>query len=101
MRATGRYQLRVYGIKDGELDEWVAEWRDCVLPLRRAHGFDVLGPWIVRDENRFVWIIGHDDFDAANQAYYESPERQSLDPDPARHLVETQAWLMDPIRTGS
>ena len=92
-----RYQLRVYRVKEGELDEWLAEWRDHVLPLRRAHGFEVLGPWVVRGENRFVWIIGHGDFEAANEAYYASPERRALDPDPARHLAETEAWLMDPV----
>ena len=96
-----RYELRLYTIKDGELDRWVAEWREHVLPLRRAHGFDVLGPWIISRENRFVWIIGHDDFEAANDAYYESPERQAVDPDPARHVAEAQTWLMDPLKTGS
>ena len=27
-----------------------------------------------------------DDFAAANAAYYDSPDRTALDPDPARHL---------------
>jgi hypothetical protein len=91
----------MYRVREGELDEWVTEWREHVLPLRRAHGFEVLGPWIVRGENRFVWIIGHEDVEAANEAYYGSPERQALEPDPTRHLAETQAWLMDPVRTDS
>jgi hypothetical protein len=96
-----RYQLRLYRVKEGELDDWIAEWRDHVLPLRRAHGFEVLGPWIVRGENRFVWIVGHEDFEAADEAYYKSPDRRAVEPDPVRHLAETQAWLMDPIRTDS
>ena len=44
-------QLRVYRIHRGVLDEWVREWREQVLPLRRAHGFDVLGSWIGRAES--------------------------------------------------
>ena len=91
------YELRIYRVRAGELDEWVDEWRAHVLPLRRAHGFEVVGPWVVRDESRFVWIIGHDDFAAANDAYYESPARRALDPDPARHLAETSAWLMEAL----
>lgn len=91
------YQLRSYRIKEGELDEWVDEWRQQVLPLRRDHGFDVLGPWIVRAESRFVWIIGHDEFEEADARYYASPERIALDPDPARHLAEAQTWLMEPL----
>jgi hypothetical protein len=91
-----RYQLRMYRIHDGELDDWIAEWRQSVLPLRSAKGFEVLGPWVNRAENRFVWVIGHEDFEAADAAYYDSPERRALHPDPARHLAEAQAWLMDP-----
>jgi hypothetical protein len=94
-----RYQLRLYRIREGELDAWLAEWREHVLPLRRAQGFEVLGPWVVRDEDRFVWILGHEDFDVANEAYYASPERLALHPDPARHIAEAQTWLMDPVAT--
>ncbi len=97
MTSRRRYQLRVYRIRDGELDDWIAEWREHVLPLRRAQGFEVLGPWVVGAENRFVWIVGHEDFESANEAYYASPERRAFDPDPARHLAETQVWLMDPV----
>lgn len=90
------FQLRMYVVNDGELDEWVAEWRERVLPLRRAHGFSVQGPWIVPDESRFVWILGHEDFETADREYYASPERAALDPDPARHLADVKHWLMTP-----
>jgi NIPSNAP len=92
-----RFQLRMYRIKPGEMDEWVEEWRERVLPLRRERGFSVVGPWIRREEDLFVWLIGHDDLEAANKAYYASPERVALDPDPARHLAETQTWILDPV----
>ena len=92
-----QYQLRMYRVRAGELDEWIAEWRAHVLPLRREHGFDVIGPWVKRDENIFVWLIGHDDLGRANDDYYASPERASLDPDPARHLADTQTWILEPV----
>jgi hypothetical protein len=91
------FQLRMYTIKPGELDDWVNEWREHVLPLRRAHGFAVVGPWVRREEDLFVWLIGHENLAAANEAYYASPERRSLDPDPARHLRETRTWHVDPL----
>jgi hypothetical protein len=84
-----QWQLRIYRAKDGELDAFVQEWREHVLPLRRAHGFDVLGPW-VSDDDRFVWIIGHQDLQASDEAYYASAERSAINPDPARHLAETE-----------
>ena len=48
-----------------------------------------------REASRFVWIVGYDgDIRAANDAYYASPERAAMDPDPARLIVETRhVWL--------
>ena len=83
------WQLRIYGVSEGAWDAWVREWREHVLPLRRAPGFDVLGPWRTEDCH-FVWLVGHDDFAAADAAYYASAERSSIDPDPARHLTEAE-----------
>ena len=34
-----RFQLRVYRIEEGSLDEFVREWRELLLPLRRKLGF--------------------------------------------------------------
>ncbi len=53
--------LRIYTIKPGEMDDWIEEWRAHFL---RTEGLA-----------------------AANAAYYDSPERAALDPDPARHIA--------------
>jgi NIPSNAP len=87
------YVLRIYTIKPGEMDEWVEEWRAHVLPLRRALGFTVLGAWVGDDDDTFTWLLGYDGPDgieAANAAYYASPERAALAPDPARHIAEAR-----------
>jgi hypothetical protein len=90
-----RFQLRVYRIAGGAMDEFVREWFEHVRPLRLRFGFSVLGPWVGDDGETFVCILGHDgDFAAAEQAYYGSPARLALEPDPARHVAEEQAWLM-------
>jgi NIPSNAP len=91
------YRLRDYQVKPGELDEWLAEWRQKVYPLRLAAGFEVVGAWVAREQNRFVWIIGHRDFAAANDDYYASPERAAMDPDPARHLAQVEEIQVEPI----
>jgi hypothetical protein len=57
----------------------------------------VAGAWIAREENRFVSIIGHDDFAAANDAYYASPERAAMDPDPARHLARVEETSLERV----
>ena len=88
-----RLLLRIYTIRPGELEDWIAEWRTSVLPLRRRLGFDVLGAWVSEEESTFTWLLGYDGpggIEAANEAYYASPERAALDPDPARHIAEAR-----------
>lgn len=95
-----KFQLREYTVKPGEMDEWVAEWRSKVAPLREKMGFRVLGAWTIDGTDQFVWIISYDgpkSWDEANDDYYSSPERKALDPDPARHLMKTGTRLMDPV----
>jgi len=86
-------QLRDYRIVDGQLDRFAHEWRTRLAPLRRACGFEIAGAWTVPDEHRFIWLLVHPDgwdaFEAADERYFASPERRSLDPDPAR-LIEEQ-----------
>jgi hypothetical protein len=86
-------ELRDFRIAEGSLDRWVEEWRAGVAPLRRALGFSIDGAWTVVDGSRFVWLLSHpgdwEAFEAADRAYYDSPQRASLDPNPAR-LIEGQ-----------
>ena len=93
-------QLREYRVRPGQMPAWVDEWSRVIVPLRRRLGFEVLGAWALEDEGRFVWIIGYDgprSWEEVDRAYYESAERKALDPNPARHLLETSARLMRPV----
>lgn len=36
----------------------------------------------------------------AERAYYASPERAALDPDPARHLEATEKWMLRTVVPG-
>lgn len=85
-------ELRDYRIVDGSLDQWIEEWRQGIAPLRRKLGFTIENVWTVDDESRFVWLLSHpgdwEAFEAADRAYYDSPQRTSLDPNPARLIQE-------------
>jgi NIPSNAP len=90
-------QLRRYKVAPGRMEDWVGEWRERVRPLREAHGFEVVGAWVVEGSDEFVWVIANDGertFEEADAAYHESPERLAMDPDPARHLVEVRADIV-------
>lgn len=94
-------QLRMYKIQEGKLQEFVDGWRMGVLPLRLKHGFTVDGAWVVAEESRFVWIVSYDgpeDWKAKDEAYYASPERKSLAPDPAKLIAESEHWFIRPVR---
>ena len=92
-------QLRMYTIKPGEMAAWLEEWRRLIAPLRRRHGFEILGAW-TSEPDRFVWILGYagsKTWDEADAAYYASPERAAMQPDPARHIATAQQWLMSAV----
>ncbi|HKW69938.1 MAG TPA: NIPSNAP family protein [Candidatus Dormibacteraeota bacterium] len=94
------WQLREYTVKPGEMQQWIDEWRSKIAPLRLKHGFRVLGAWTVDATDQFVWILGYDgpkSWQQADSDYYQSPERKALEPNPARHLVQTGARLMSSV----
>ena len=91
-------QVRVYRVRPGELDGFVREWTELVVPLRRQFGFEIPAAWASEEDDSFVWVVGHPgDLVDADRAYYASPERAGLDPDPARHILESRAFLARPV----
>jgi hypothetical protein len=94
------YRLRIYEVKQGELQDWIDEWRRLIRPLREQLGFRVVGAWVDDEANTFVWLLsygGPEGYEAADAAYYASPERAAIDPDPARHLASTRQLKVEPV----
>ena len=93
-------QLRDYSIKPGRLDDFVRAWSRGVRPLRQRRGFVIEGAWKILAEERFVWIVsydGADGWEAANKAYYDSPERKAMDPDPASLIKAQRTAFIDSV----
>jgi NIPSNAP len=91
-------QVRIYRIKPGELDAFVDEWREHIVPLRRRFGFEVVAAWASEQEDTFIWVVSHDgDFAAADREYYLSRERAAMEPDPARHIEEPRTLAARPV----
>jgi hypothetical protein len=89
---AGRLQLRMYTINKGKLNEFLDAWRKGVVPLRAKYGFRIEGGWAVENENRFYWLMAYDgdDWDKAEQAYYNSPQRKTLNPDPSQFVAHME-----------
>jgi hypothetical protein len=93
-------QLRDYRIQPGQMDAWIAGWKSGVVPVRQEFGFQVLGAWVDREHDRFIWLIGYpgtDGFDAANDRYYASEQRSSLRPEPSELIEEAKKVMVDPV----
>jgi hypothetical protein len=93
-------QLRSYRVRQGDMEEFVALWRDHVVPAREAHGFKVLGAWNDPEDGTFVWVVGHeapDGWEAVERAYYESTERAALPRNPADFLESVDTKLLRPV----
>lgn len=83
VRRIGRrveVQLRRYRIKQGRLDQFIAEWKAGVVPLRQTFGFTFLGAWSLPESSEFVWVIGDESLNDADRAHYESKDRKQLTP---------------------
>jgi hypothetical protein len=92
-------QLRIYTINRGKLDEFIDGWTRFVHPLHLEHGFKIELAEKMAETNEFVWIVSLDgtmaDWEARQKAYYGSPERAAVDPDPARFIARTQRWFIE------
>jgi hypothetical protein len=53
-------EIHIYTINRGGLDDFAAEWRDKIKPLREQFGFRVGGGWKVKDINQFIWFLSRD-----------------------------------------
>jgi len=93
------YQLRRYRVRDGAMDEFLALFHDHIVPARKVMDFEVLGPWVDREDGTFVWIVGHEapgGWEAIDRAYYESPGRSSVPRDPKELLEDVQLKVLAP-----
>ena len=96
-----RRQLRVYRIAPGEARRFADEWSRSVRPLREAFGFRVPAAWVSDEDDLFTWLLEHDgDFESADDAYYQSPERSAFDVDPRRLIAEVLVTtFVEPIES--
>ena len=94
-------ELRDYRIRAGNLDEFLAAWSAGVPRLRSAHGFRIDGAWVVRSEDRFLWLLSLDgdldEFERRNNGYYADPQRKAMDPDPAAWVERADHVFVEPL----
>ena len=91
-------QLRLYTINRGQLAQFAEEWREMIRPLRLELGFQIGGAWLVEETNQFVWLLsysGPESWETQDAAYYSSPRRQEMEPNPARLIARVEEYFVE------
>lgn len=81
--------MRRYTLKEGARGAFEKVFLETIVPLRQALGFEVLGAYWL-SEREFLWFVAHEDFERAEQAYYQHPERQKVNPREFLEAMETR-----------
>jgi NIPSNAP len=83
--ATTVYELRIYHVYEGKLDDVLRRFRDHTVKLFEKHGMKNLAYWTPTDEplkgKTLVYILVHPSREAATanwQAFRDDPEWQSV-----------------------
>ena len=93
-------QLRMYTINKGRMEDFVQAWTAGVYPLRLKQGYRIERADVIEETNQFVWILsydGLDDWDAKEAAYYSSPDRALIDPDPRQYIARGEKWFIKSV----
>jgi hypothetical protein len=96
-------QLRIYTINKGHLDDFAQGWLEHVYPLHLKMGYKIERAGVIPERNEFVWEVSYDgpeDWNEKQAAYFASPERKAVDPDPARFIAKTDRWFVEDVLGG-
>ena len=86
-------QIRLYTINKGEMDDFLKNFQQVVIPLHERVGLPILATWVNRSQNEFIWIRGFEnpeDRERKLKAFRESPEMADV-----RSKVATKVAKME------
>lgn len=91
-------QLRIYTINRGQLHQFAREWDEKIRPLRESLGFKITAAWLLEETSQFAWVLSYDgpeDWETKDNAYYNSPTRLAMDPNPARLIARAEEYFAE------
>ena len=54
-------QIRIYTINKGEMDSFLKHFKDEVVPIHERIGVPIVGTWVNRSQNEFIWVRSYKD----------------------------------------
>ncbi|SRR5579875_2775728 len=93
-------EVRIYTANKGKLDEFVKVWNEKLAPIHERYGIKLLGAWVNRPQNEFVWIRVFEneaERDAKIETYFASPERKAIGDLPQSLLAKTEVRTVEDV----
>lgn len=94
-------QLRIYNIKQGEMDRWLELFHNKITPMHAKFDMPVRSAWVAPDRSQFVWIrelIGEGTAEEQEKRYRESEERaQVIGDEPKRFIEAMEVRVIEPV----
>jgi hypothetical protein len=87
-------QVRVYTINRGMLDSWIKQFNDKIVPTSAKFGVNVIGAWVNRPQNEFIWVRTFDSDDKL-KVYESSPERAAYSADTGKHIAKIEVRTVE------
>ncbi len=54
-------QIRIYTINKGEMDNFLKHFKDDIVTLHQKIGVPIVGSWVNRPQNEFIWVRNYKD----------------------------------------
>ena len=54
-------QIRIYTINKGEMDNFLKHFKDDIIGLHEKIGVPIVGTWVNRPQNEFIWVRSYKD----------------------------------------
>jgi hypothetical protein len=87
-------QVRMYTINRGMLDSWIELFNAKIVPTSAAFGVNVVGAWVNRPQNEFIWVRTFETEDQL-KVYETSPERAAYTSQTGPHIAKIEVRTVD------
>jgi hypothetical protein len=93
-------QVRIYTINRGMLDSWIKVFNEKIVPTSAKFGVRVIGAWVNRPQNEFVWVRTFESDDKL-KVYETSPERAAYTGETGGHIAKIEVRTVeDGLKSG-
>ena len=74
-------QVRIYTINKNEMDAFLSHFRNDTMPLHEQVGIPIVGTWVNRPQNEFIWVrtfADEQERDARLAAFREAAQKAGI-----------------------